>query len=238
MTPPVTVVCVLRTGGPVYNDLSWVWALKRGVDRFLPGAQFRCITDAPGVGIWRAPMRHPEWLGYWSLVNWFAPGLFPGRVIAVGLDTLMVGDLSEIAAYSGPPAGINDFFQPPRLASGVMSWYGDELAHLFTTFEANADNIRARFPRMDPWLRTQIPDAERLQNHFPGQIVSLKAHAREGIPDGARIVCLHGKPRLNSPDAGWAYEYWKGQIGFTGQGVPELEGQTETPGGHCTGVTQ
>jgi hypothetical protein len=54
----------------------------------------------------------------------------------------------------------------------------------------------------------------RLQDVFPGQIVSLKRHCNpakgaKGPPVGARLVCGHGKPRFSERAAGWAHEEWR-----------------------------
>lgn len=126
-----TVVCVLKSGG--HYTPEWAWKLKAGVEQYLPGADFRCLTDMEGVpGAVPLLKDRPGW---WSLPEWYRP-LFEGRVIALGLDTLIVGDLSELAAYDGPLAGIDDLYRPRHLASGVMTWRGDEAAHLWEAFES------------------------------------------------------------------------------------------------------
>ena len=131
------------------------------------------------------------------------------RVIAVGLDTLLIGDLSDLANYDGRPAGIRDFFRPNVLASGVMTWRGNELSHIYDAFQRDPDGIRKRYNRMDPWLRSQFVIPTYLQDHYPNQIFSYKAHARKGPPEGARIVCFHGRPAITeTPLGGWARREW------------------------------
>lgn len=199
-----TVVCVLKSGG--HYTPEWAWKLKAGVEQYLPGADFRCLTDMEGVpGAVPLLKDRPGW---WSLPEWYRP-LFEGRVIALGLDTLIVGDLSELAAYDGPLAGIDDLYRPRHLASGVMTWRGDEAAHLWEAFDEQAGHVMAHFRRHDLWLRTVAPDAERLQDHVSG-IYSYKAHCRGGLPEDAVIVCGHGRPRFDDPGAGWAHEWWRG----------------------------
>jgi len=202
----ITVVTVLRSGGE-YSQ-QWVHALRRSIQQFLPGATFRVLTDFPGLDPWAIPLQH-GWPGWWSLVEWWRPGLFTGRVLAMGLDTFAVDDLSEIAAYDGPLAGISDFYTPKVLASGVMSWTGDEGAHIYETFAKDPRAVMQRHRRMDPWMRTLVPDAVRLQDIVPDQIVSFKKHARSGPPANARLVVGHGQPRFSSARAGWAHEHWK-----------------------------
>lgn len=89
------------------------------------------------------------------------------------------------------------------------------------SFTAGSDEVRAVW---DATLRASVPPAgfpgdadwifehvqsESLFDLYPGQIVSLKVHARNGPPEGARLVCGHGDPRFSDPAAGWAHRAWK-----------------------------
>jgi hypothetical protein len=202
----LTVACVLHEKGGTFTTLH-AKALCAGVETHLPGARFACISTNPDVPGY-VPMPRPDWTGKWSLVNWWTPGLFTGRVLAVGLDTFIVGPLDDLAAYDGPAAGIDDFYQMRLLASGAMAWDGDELAHVHEAFARDPRGTMRRYPRMDPWLRTVAPNLRRLQRRYPDQIVSYKAHARAAVPDGARVVCFHGKPRPHEA-TGWASVHWR-----------------------------
>ena len=208
---PLEVACVLRSGGDF--DPAWVLALYRGVRKYLPGARFTCLTDTPMhiLGVRTIPMRH-DWPRWWPKVELFRPDAFPGsRVLYLDLDTLPVGDLSEIAAYRGPFAVLSDFYTPQVMASGVMAWTPTaRTASIYEKFQAQPQAIMRAHPgRSDLWYRKVLPNPARLQDLFPGQIVSLKAHAKHSTPAGARLVCGHGKPRFSHPSAGWANELWR-----------------------------
>jgi len=212
MHSKTTLLCVLKLGK--HYDPSWVYALRRALNRVAgESIGFRCLTDCDAItpALGGAPLRDPSLTSYWSLINWFAPDQFADdeRVIAVGLDTLLIGDLSDLANYDGRPAGIRDFFRPNVLASGVMTWRGNELSHIYDAFQRDPDGIRKRYNRMDPWLRSQFVIPTYLQDHYPNQIFSYKAHARKGPPEGARIVCFHGRPAITeTPLGGWARREW------------------------------
>lgn len=200
----ITVVTLYRTGGPVYSR-EWVWALKRGLNRHLSNFDFKVLTDDPTVEhYWRVPLIH-GWPGWFSKVELFRPGLFTGRVLYMDLDTLPVGDLSELASYDGPFAMLSDFYQPRIPASGVMAWSGDECAHLYEAFRSNPPPMRGR---LDYWIGPNAKPA-RLQDEFPGQIVSFKRHAKANPPEAARLVCGHGQPRFSESKAGWAHQHWR-----------------------------
>lgn len=200
----VTIACVLKSGG--IFDRRWVWALKRGLARHAPSHEFVCLTDVPGLGIWSIPLEH-GWTGWWSKIELFRPGLFDGPVLYLDLDTLVVGNLADLVSYDGPFAMLSDFYRPESPASGVMAWTPS--AETAAIYESFVQQGRIPGGRSDHWYARHAPKPVRLQDMFPGQIVSFKAHARSTPPEGARLVCGHGLPRFNDRKAGWAHDAWK-----------------------------
>lgn len=207
----ITVACVLKTGG-IYTR-EWVHALKRGLNRHLDGFEFVCLTDDCGVSpVWRVPLEH-SWPGWWSKLELFRPGLFSGSVLYMDLDTLVVGDLSDIASYDGPLAILDDFYRAKRQQSAVMAWTpGEHTAAIYDRFLKDPSMYMRRNRSDQEFIESVIPEADRLQPLYPGQLVSLKVHCSPakagGPPDGARLVCGHGNPRFSDPGAGWAHREW------------------------------
>jgi hypothetical protein len=203
-----TVACVLRTGGVYTAD--WVWALKRGINRHLPTPyQLLVLTDvAAGFGPWGVQLKY-DWPGWWSKLEVFRPGLFEGPVLYLDLDTLPVGDLSEIASYSGRFAMLSDFYRPDRAESGVMAFTpGPETERIWNAFAADPFKAMKQF-RQDGKFIAAHSEPVRLQDVFPRQIVSLKVHARQALPGDARLCCAHGRPKFDDPAAGWAHQAWR-----------------------------
>lgn len=205
--PDVTVACVLRSGGRVYGP-EWVHALAAGVRQHLPGARFACLSDVHVPGVPTIRLEH-GWPGWWAKVELFRPGLFPGRVVYLDLDTLPVGDMTDLGCYDGPLATLSDFYRPEHMASGVILFDPDAVGHVYDAFRRDPEGIIAAHPdRSDFWYARVLGDPDRIQDLYPHQVVSLKAHARQRAPGGARLVCGHGPPRFSSPEAGWAHELW------------------------------
>ena len=205
----MTVACVLRMGGDF--DPLWVWALKRGLSRWMPaGYEFVCLTDAPGgMGQWGRRLQY-GWPKWWSKMELFRPGLFDGPVLYMDLDTLPVGDLSDLAGYTGQFAMISDLLRKTTLQSGVLAFTPGPLTWRFwEQWSANPAGYMKRYRGDGEWLAVHVPKADRLQNLYPGQIVSLKRDAKKAAPPKARLVCGHGRPRLSDPTAGWAHKAWK-----------------------------
>lgn len=208
----LTVATVLRSGG-VY-DASWVRALHRGVRAHVSSpVRFVCLTDTrlSILGVDTVPLRH-SWPGWWAKVELFRDGLFSGPVWYMDLDTLPIDFLDALLAYRGAMAVLSDFYQPQHAASGVMAWTpSEETGRVYRRFLKDSREImRRHMARSDHWYRKVWPaDAPRIQDLFPGQVVSLKADARRSVPRGARLVCGHGRPRLSERQAGWAHDQWR-----------------------------
>lgn len=195
-----------RNGGTCYGP-EWLWALKRSLNKHLPEHEFRYLSDVCPTP-WREPLLH-DWPGWWAKIELFRPGLFDGPVLYLDLDTLIVGDLSAIASYEGPFAILRDFYHPSRWQSAVMVWRPSEATErIYTRFCEAPPGYMHQFRSDQEFIMDTLDGATMLQDIYPGQIVSLKVHALDAAPEGARLVCAHGDPRLNDPEAGWAHERW------------------------------
>lgn len=205
MNNALTVACVLRSGGEYRPE--HVIALRDGVIANLSAPhRFVCLSDLDVHGVWTLPLGIDAHPGWWSKMALFRPYRLKGRALFLDLDTVIVGDLSELAAYAGPFAMLSDFLRPARPASGVMAW------------DAGCDTLRAVWEAWitgpeghmhehrgggdQSFIRSVVGDAvDRLSDLYPGQMVSYKIHCKGGVPDGARAVAAHGRPK--PWDAGW-----------------------------------
>lgn len=197
------VAFVLRTGGEYRPE--HVERLATQVEAHLSGADIVCLSDVE-IGRPHIPMRH-DWPGWWSKMELFRPDI-EGDLLFMDLDTSIVDDLTEIASVDRLTI-MRDVYRPQGLQSSIM----------FLP-EADRAAVWAEWIRQpDEWMRTYQAGGdqaflERLwlgkaaiwQDMFPDQIVSYKVHVRRAervhrefgvgvVPDGARVVIFHGKPR-------------------------------------------
>lgn len=193
----LTVACVLKSGG-IY-DASWVARLQAGVARHLSVPhRFVCLSDVE-VPCERIPLVH-DWPGWWSKIELFK---LPGPVLFFDLDTAVTGDLSDIAAAVDDWAliALRDFYRPDGLGSGVMGWACDN-SLFYERFASDAAGWQRQLgARGDQGFLEEATNRRGIrhwQDLLPGQIVSYKVHCRRSgtIPEGARVVCLHGLPKF------------------------------------------
>lgn len=203
------IVTVLRSGGEFSGH--HVQALQRQCRQHAPWADFLCLTDTGGVlGVDTAPLT-TNWSGWWAKMELFDPDL-KEDFLYMDLDTVVVGDLDDIL-MTGKLTVLRDFYRDGKrlregLGSGLMYLPWETRAEIWDAFSANPAENMKRFARggdqafLEPfWLK----QAARWQDVVPDQIVSFKVHCAvnmlggamkfRSIPDDARVVCFHGKPR-------------------------------------------
>lgn len=130
-----------------------------------------------------------------------------GRFIFMGLDTVIVGSLEELASYDGSVACIRS----PRkgwIATGVMMGETSRLPDVFARLEHDYETLK------DVCMMGGMPSDVRLLHRlllpneypdviddlYPGRVISYKRHYLEDRYDltEARIVYFHGNPRPNA----------------------------------------
>lgn len=202
-------VALVQVGDYEGRGVEYVAALRAGLRRHLRVPhQVHLLTDEAASlfpGTYCRPA-DPSLRGWWQKLRLFKPGMFPDgdRVLYLDLDTTVVGSLDAIAAYAGDFAVLRDFYRPDGYGSGVMAWRAgaSATARIWDSWCA-ADR-----PRLcggdQAWIESAAPGADRLQDLFPGQLVSFKADGcAAGVPEGARLVCFHGRPKPHELGAPW-----------------------------------
>lgn len=195
----ITVACVLRSGGDYGPE--YVERLAEGVQRF-SGWRFVALSDQE-LPCETIPLEH-DWPGWWSKIELFRPGLFPGPVLYFDLDTVITADLAPLMAEPHRFTMLADFFRPEFPASGVMAWSGD-WSRIYRAFAAAPAHHMARCRTRQCWgdggfIAAQLGEQPDLwQSRVPGLIASRKVRATRGPNE--RVVCFHGRPR--PAEVGW-----------------------------------
>jgi len=192
-----TIATVLRSGGEFTPE--HVQELRHAVATNLHRPhRFVCLSDLPVPGIEVIPLAH-DWPTWWPKVELFRTGIFEGPVMFFDLDTWITGSLDAFAEEPTEMAMLSDFYHPSNAASGMMMWVPSPATEeIYWEFLRDPAGIMRRLEGSgdQAWIRSVAPDATRIQNLFPGKVVSWKVHCAEGgIPPTASVVCFHGKPR-------------------------------------------
>jgi len=201
------VLCV--KAGAKYGP-EYVTRLQRACDRHLPAHEFVCLTDDPLPHVDCRPLKRdlPSW---WSKLNLFEPGAFPGENLYFDLDVVVLDDLSvfRVADHRGKLWALDDFsygYRRPRRSldapslqllggdwtcnSSVLYWHGD--AGLRAWCQLQPDVLKRLHGDQNYLTQTLWPDKLGL---FPdGLACSYKYHVQHGEPFG-RVCVFHGHPK-------------------------------------------
>jgi hypothetical protein len=192
-------VVAVHVGNYCGRGTEYVFNLFDGIERYLKGVPFKrwCITDSADRYEGIEPIEADcGAVGWWAKVSMFRPGVFPAgeRVLYFDLDTVITGDLSDIAAYTGKFAALRDFYFKGNLNSAMMAWEAGTLDHIWRIWD------RCGRPQFitggdQAWIEAAQPEYDQWQEIIPNQIVSYKVDCQNGIPDNTRVCCFHGRPR-------------------------------------------
>lgn len=213
----ITILSVLRSGG-VY-DPSWVRALTNGVNANLSiPHRHVCLTDmdVQVQGVEVVALNY-GWRGWWSKVEMFSPEMERfGQMLYIDLDTLVTGNLDDIAGYGGEACITKDFnFGCP--SQSVLNFAPGSMRHLWDAFVSDPDTWMADGDRLiaphfgDQVLMTKVHGERHIdfwQDYVPGQVVSYKRHCGRGLPDNARLICCHGRPKPPDITEPWFADRW------------------------------
>ncbi len=189
----ISVACCLWDANDRSQDFSrcyseeWVERLYRGFARNLTlPFRFVVFTDrtrhfSEGIHQERLATADPH---YGCCVE---PFRLNEPMIFCGLDTVILGNIDHLAAWCHRTNIIGlpkHPYEPVAINGVVLAPAG--MRSVFSDWRGEND--------MD-WMRKQ--PHRFLDDLFPGQVVSYKAHVRgRGLPGDARIVYFHGNPKM------------------------------------------
>lgn len=204
----ITVVCLEYLN---YLGLGrlYVETLRSMVFRHLKTAhRFVCLTDDPR----RHPLMQAEAIsliaperpeGCWSKLQVFKPGRFSGRVVYMDVDSLIVGSIDDLVQHKGA-VHLAQWGWPRNVhAGGLWVWDAGDLDHVWEKF---CPDVPKRFANDQEWLTT-LGVFEALPE---GMVVSYRYHCKEGVPEGAKVIAMHGRPKASDlPPEHWVHEHWR-----------------------------
>jgi hypothetical protein len=141
----ITIVCVLRSGGKVGYDGTWVSKLQNMLNRqiTLP-FRFVCLSDCE-VSCDRISLLDTG-PGYWSKLQLFRQGLFKGPTLYFDLDTVICGNLDPLIKSLIDQNNFVMWKDPDYKisSSAIMYWNGD-YSHIWAEYDSNPTNFEQRY---------------------------------------------------------------------------------------------
>lgn len=212
-----TIVTVLKSGG-VYTHRHVV-SLQEQAKAQYPVAKFVVLTDQHVPGVEQIRLQYRSWSDWFAKMELFRPDI-SGDILYFDLDTELRGPLDDMARI-GQLTVLRDFYRdgvrkPENgIGSGVMFLPEADRKLVWQRWSENPfkhmSNLRMRGLGDQTFLESVKDDegnlwidkAARWQDVLPGQVVSYKVHCNPNwkngaigkVPEGARVICAHGRPK-------------------------------------------
>jgi len=184
---------------------------------------FYVLSDYQGFfpkDIFRIKLENLSWNPKLSKLELFRPDILAlaTHFFYFDLDTVIVGNLDELLSSNNPLVMLEDFYYNNTFGSGVMAWTRELGSQIYeTAARFTAEELHSRYPvgkgKGDQlFIKRNSPVVPKtFQELWPGQVVSYKKHCRsEGrVPEDARVVCFHGKPKVQDVEDRWIRDNWK-----------------------------
>lgn len=234
----LTIVCVLfdppngrkagaggSAGWGIYSP-EWADKLYRGFQRNLKAPfEMLCLTDYAQEDfrepIQVEPFIFPDHVGEWmSITEIFRPDLLIDRGIFCGLDTVITGDITPLAEYSGALAMTADATGVGAHSNAVVLFDGSVTPHLWSNYadDPHAAAMRNKAPwsagmgsEMLYWRREAECSIDTIQSEFPSVgIYDYCEIGRGGPPEEeVDIMYFHGSKKPNNINEQWILKNWQ-----------------------------
>ena len=147
--------------------------------------------------------------GTWSRMMLYSPEMEKYRpFLYVDLDTAIIESLENIFELVKNPdmfISLEDFYHKGQLATGLV-WVpagSEKVKHIYKSYRGEQGK------RMDNYLRRVVkPDI--FWQKLTDTIIDFKPKGGillSKIPQGANLVCFHGKPRIHDANIPWVKDY-------------------------------
>ncbi len=198
------ILTVLKTGQwhnghfPCDYRPEHVQWLAKQFKRHASKYDFACLSDVDIPGVHVIPLKY-NWTGWWSKLELFREDF--GKVFYVDLDTVIVGDLTELLEYDHKFTAWSHPKKRHHFQSGIMAWSGYK-AEVFEPFRDNTEYWMTECKGPECWgdqgyiARNLTETWEEFKLLFPGAMGSYKlTFNSQEPPIDAKIVIFHGRPR-------------------------------------------
>ena len=186
----INVVCVLRNGGKVGYDATWVEKLKNSVARNLTlKHKFVCLSDVD-VPCERIPLIGAG-AGFWAKLELFRPGLFTDPVLYIDLDTVICSNLDDIVDRIKDQQFVMLLETDKNVVSSAVMWWQGDHSYLWNQYIKTPEGVlKEQYSKMpkygDQAFIQDYTEHTLLQEHIPEPWVGWSS--QRTVPTDAKLL--------------------------------------------------
>lgn len=168
----INVVCVLKSGGRVGYDSSWVEKLRNSVSRNLTLPHtFICLSDSD-VPCQKIPLDSVG-PGYWAKIQLFKPGILKGPTLYLDLDTVICQNLDQIVLNC---LDQEDFLMwkdtTYRLSSSALMYWNGDYSSIYNDYLVDPDFYHCKFSQKNQGPSRLVGDQALISTTVEHQFIN------------------------------------------------------------------
>jgi hypothetical protein len=198
----INVVCVLRQGGKVGYDSSWVRKLQDAVARNLTlPHKFICLSDCE-VLCNRIPLESTG-DGFWAKLQLFKPGFFTGPVLYIDLDTVICQNINELVIKVQNEKFVMWYEKDKSIHSSALMWWNGDYSYLWELYLSKDISYWKDLYSTAPLYGDQALISENVkhsifQDHVPNEWFHITSR-RDDVLDLSKVKILHFRKTHTKP---------------------------------------
>lgn len=218
------IVSCVRVG--LKYGVEYVLRLRDMVARHLPiDYRFVCLTDAPAdlepLGIECLDVSHLQLSRWWPKMYLFADWRADEPMVYLDLDTVIVGDLTPLAARTAFrfstcanfTRAAGNLAWPCKYGTCVMTFGPQSMASVWTRFDQDRARLMQDYARFGDQrvVEKLVPDALLLQQCLPADYFIGYRDLPQypgAAPAGCSIVVFGGKNKPDNCGVPWVTREW------------------------------
>jgi hypothetical protein len=213
------IICVLKSGG-VY-DVQYVERLYNSCNRNITiPYKFTCLSDISqdefSNNINVIPLQN-DLRGWWSKIEMFKIDNFSScKNLFFDLDTVIINNIDFFFDSIVKFSGLEDFYRPQEMGSGVLLWYGNSGRRIYTEFmkSPNTHIANNRYGDQEFISDIMTNNSGYLQTIFPNKIISYKKHylkSKNNVIQSnvSSVICFHGQPKPHNCNDSFISDNWR-----------------------------
>lgn len=198
----ITVACVLRAGGKVGYDSTWVDRLQRAVARNLTlPHRFVCLSDVP-VNCERIVLNDVG-QGFWAKIQLFQPNLFDTPVLYIDLDTVICQNIDSMVNTLHQHQFVMWYEADRNIHSSAMLWWQGDRSDLWQLYHSQPTGYWESLYHAPPLYGDQALISEHTSHslftdHFDKDWFHI-ASRRDHLMDLSQVRILHFRKTSSKP---------------------------------------
>lgn len=196
MSSKLNIVCVLKKEGSRIYDESWVYKLKKSIERNVTiEHNFYCLSDTELQCKYYTLHKDTGW---WNKIQLFRKDLFFGETLFFDLDTIILKNIDEfIEQLRNTDGNLLMWMTPKKTPCSTIMYWRNDLSNIWLNYDKNRPSIHKKYKDL-PLIGDQGYIFEYQKPSFfnelmPQDYFAVASYNSLNVKENSAILIFYGK---------------------------------------------